>query len=155
MNYKGKLSYFVQDGDHEKYITLEIPAYGFEVEGGANRNILLSSTDDISLISELEQARTFKSLIVRIERAEKKFNWKAFTELKEIADKDITLNLLFTIERYSEGKILEGVALIDRGAGAYPPVVVENLIELDFWIPTAKLYRGKIEGTTLKNHKEM
>lgn len=155
MNYKAKLSYFVEEGGKEKYITLEIPAYAFEVDGGANRNILLDSTDDISITSELEQARTFKNLSVWVSRAEKKFNWKVFTELKEIADKDITLNLLFAIERYSEGKMLEGVALIDRGAGAYPPHVVEDLIELDFWIPSAKLYRGKVEGTTLKSPKEM
>ena len=155
MNYKAKLSYFVQEGDTEKFIALEIPAYAFEVEGGANRNILLGSTDDISITSELEQARTFKNLIVWVERAEKKFNWKAFTELKEIADKETTLNLLFAIERYSEGKMLEGVALIDRGAEIYPPQIVENAIQLDFWIPTAKLYRGKMQGTTLIGPKEL
>src|SRR5215203_1307636 len=138
MNYRAKLSYFVQDGGAQKFITLEIPAYAFEVNGGANRNIVLSATDDISLTSELEQARAFKNLTIWIARADKKFNWKAFTELKEIADKEISLNLLFAVERYSDGKMLEGIALIDQGAGAYPPLFVENLIELDFWIPTAK-----------------
>ena len=155
MNYKAKLSYFVQDGEATKYVALEIPAYAFEVDGGANRYIFLSETDDIGIVSELEQARAFKNLTVWIEGTVKKFSWKSFNEMKEIADKKISLNLMFVVERYSDGKMLEGVALIDRGAGAFPPNVVEDAIALDFTIPTAKLYRGKMRGTTLLSPQEM
>lgn len=154
MNYKAKLSYFVERDGKTKFVHLEIPVYSFEVEGGANRSIVLGSTNDISITSELEQARAFKNIMLWIAPG-KGFDARAVTELAEMAVKDMTLNLMFGIERYSDGKMLEGLALIDREAGVYAPQTVEKLVAVDFLIPSAKLYYGKIQGTSLHNHQEM
>lgn len=154
MNYKAKLSYFVEDGDKEKFVRLEIPVYAFEVEGGANRSIYVSSTNDISITSEMEQARAFKNITVSISQG-KNFDARAVTELTEMANKEMTLNVLFGIERYSGGKMLEGIALLDRGAGVYSPHSAEKNVAVEFWIPSAKLYYGKLRGTTLISPQEM
>jgi hypothetical protein len=154
MNYKAKLSYFVAEGDAEKFVRLEIPVYAFEVDGGANRSIFVNSANDIGLTSELEQARAFKNIILNIAKG-KNFDARAVTELSEMAAKEMTLNVLFAIERYSGGKMLEGLALMDREASVYPPNTVEKNVAVEFWIPFAKLYYGKIVGTTLKNYQEI
>jgi len=154
MNYKAKLSYFVEEADKTKFVHLEIPVYAFEVEGGVNRSIVIDSTNDIGITSELEQARAFKNISLWIAPG-KSFDARAVTELAEMAVKDLTLNLMFGIERYSDGKMLEGLALIDRAAGVYAPQTVEKMVAVDFWIPSAKLYYGKIQGTSLHNHQEM
>jgi hypothetical protein len=154
MKYGAKLSYFVEAGEEMRFVRLEVPVYAFEVDGGANRNIILSSTDDISISSELEQARSFKHLRMWIAPGEN-FDMRAHAELSEIAAKDMALNVLFAVERYSDGKVLEALALLDRGAEAYPPGILKNIFVVNVRVPTAKLYYGKIDGTTLKNYKEM
>lgn len=154
MNYKAKLSYFVEGEGKTKFVHLEIPVYAFEVEGGANRSIIFDSTSDIGITSELEQARAFKNIGLWIAPG-KSFDARALTELSEMAVKEMKLNVMFGIERYSGGKMLEGLALIDRAAGVYPPQTVEKLVAVDFSIPSAKLYYGKIQGTSLHSHQEM
>ncbi|MEZ5426858.1 MAG: hypothetical protein R2747_11365 [Pyrinomonadaceae bacterium] len=45
---------------------INIPVHSFEVNGGANRKINVHSTDEISISSEFEQARTHKNIIFYI-----------------------------------------------------------------------------------------
>ena len=80
----------------------------FEVEGGANRSIVMSATNDIGITSELEQARAFKNIRVWIGKGNA-FDARAVTELKEMASKEMPLNMMFAIERYSDGKCLKGL----------------------------------------------
>ena len=62
MTYRAKLNYAVYEDDKELASRRLIAVDSFEVDGGAFRTIKLKSTDDISISSELEQARTYKNV---------------------------------------------------------------------------------------------
>jgi hypothetical protein len=57
-----------------------IPVKAFSVKGGAKRLIDLASTDDLSLVSEFEQARNFKNISLYLPPA-KNFEWLDLTEI--------------------------------------------------------------------------
>lgn len=63
----------------------------FKVKGGAKRVVDLTSTDDISLVSELEQARTFKNLVLYLPPASD-FEW---LDLIEIATHKLPVSMRF------------------------------------------------------------
>src|SRR5262245_54034395 len=52
--------------DGRPFEKASVPVKSFSVDGGANRTIDLKSTDDVSVASELEQARTHENLTVFI-----------------------------------------------------------------------------------------
>src|SRR4051812_37213278 len=79
---------------------IDIPLDSFEVDGGANRKIKLSSSDDISISSELEQARSFKNIIFYIPPT------KDFLALKLI---DIGRNFQFFSTTLVVSSYLKGV----------------------------------------------
>ena len=57
-----------------------IPVSYFSVKGGAKRIIDLSATDDLSLVSEFEQARSFKNISLFLPPT-KNFEWLDLTEI--------------------------------------------------------------------------
>ncbi len=65
----------------------------FQVKGGAKRVIDLTSTQDISLMSEFEQIRSFKNVILYMP-AGKNFEWLDFIE---IAEHNLTVSIKFVV----------------------------------------------------------
>ncbi len=74
-----------------------IPVAGFSVKGGAKRFIDLTSTDDISLVSEFEQARNFKNIVVYLPPTHN-FEW---LDLIEISIHHLPVYIVF----FAQGKI--------------------------------------------------
>jgi len=63
----------------------------------------------------------------------------------------------FGIERYADGKMLEGILLHDRQATLKlsPYVSGKQLLTVHLKLPQAKLYRGKMKGHTMLAATEM
>jgi hypothetical protein len=68
-----------------------VPVAQFAVKGGAKRKINFNLTDDISLVSEFEQARSFKNISLYLPRT-KGFEWH---NLWEIAEHGLPVSIAF------------------------------------------------------------
>lgn len=92
--WSGFLSYKAKHTDIESELAGSfVPINYFAVKGGANRLIDLTSADDISLVSELEQARKLRNITIYLPPS-KNFEWMHFNE---IAFHNLPLNFaLFT-----------------------------------------------------------
>jgi hypothetical protein len=159
MTYQGKFNYALQEDEDLVISRLNIPVQIFEVDGGADRNIKLGSTDDIGITSELEQARTFKNLTLYLPPTKDGTDMEIALQLSGFYTRKESLRVAFTIERYSSGKMLEGLALLDGDATLkFSPYVVEKqLLAVHLNLPTAKIYRGKLVpgSTTMKEVTEI
>lgn len=92
MNWTGYLHYKAKHSDIDSILKgLFVDVSLFKVKGGAKRVVDLTSTDDISLVSELEQARTFKNLVLYLSPA-KDFEW---LDLIEIATHKLPVSMKF------------------------------------------------------------
>lgn len=93
--------YFIYKAEHKDIGSVLkgsfIPVSYFSVKGGAMRNIDLNGTDDISLVSEFEQARTFKNISLHLPPT-KSFEWLDLTEI-------FVHRLRFTVVFFVQGKI--------------------------------------------------
>ncbi|HVE58346.1 MAG TPA: hypothetical protein VNB22_16055 [Pyrinomonadaceae bacterium] len=92
---------------------ITIPVHSFEVEGGANRKINLTSTTEGVVFSEFEQARNYQTLIFYVPPT-KDFlgvklmnlagaNWQPF-------------DFCFTVNVFSNGKVTQYLTLSSRAA---------------------------------------
>ena len=110
MKYKSQL-YIITHGTHDSAGNLigdperlDIPVHSFEVDGGANRKINLSSTNEIAISSEFEQARINKNITFYIPPT------KDFLALKLIdlrKNGPETFDITFVISMYSKGKVIQ------------------------------------------------
>jgi hypothetical protein len=157
MTYQAKFHYGLQEGDELKVSRFDIPVQIFEVEGGADRSIKLSSTDDIGISSELEQARTFKNITVYLPSTKDGSDMEIALQLSAFYSQKESMLVSFTVERYSGGQMLEGLALLDAGATLKnsPYVTGKQLLAVHLNLPAAKLYRGKMKGHTMLTPTEM
>lgn len=74
-----------------------IPVSYFSVKGGAKRVIDLTATDDLSLVSEFEQARSFKNIALYLPPTSN-FEWLDLTEIS-------IHHLPFLMVFFAQGKI--------------------------------------------------
>ena len=114
------------------------------VDGGTNRMIDFSSTSDVSLVSELEQARSFKNIILYLSSTADGRDRKAAVDLISLAGSKIGLSMALTIEKKSKGKLLEGFTLIeDIAMHISPPVnAFENTFMVTLKLSDSRLYQG-------------
>lgn len=92
MDWTGYLHYKAKHTDIDSTLKgLFVPVWFFKVKGGAKRVVDLTSTDDISLVSEFEQARTFKNLVLYLPPP-KDFEW---LDLIEIATHKLPVSIKF------------------------------------------------------------
>lgn len=159
MKYKAYLNFQVAgDDDQNLYKNSNLPVAAFQVDGGASRIIKLKSTDDISLVSELEQARTFGNLYFYLSGTKGSKDMKAAVDLNAIAHDETTFQLLFIVERYSGGKLLEGLGLYcPNGLLKSPPSMAVDdtlLVPIDLTEGT-EIYRGKIRNHNMPTVTEI
>ena len=149
MKYKGYFNFEVNVEGKKTISNLNLPVSMFQVEGGASRIINVRSTDDISLISELEQARTFKNIVLYLSSTGDHRDMKAAMDLVEIGDRGFVVRLIMTVERYSGGKMLEGIALFEPAGelAFYPRNASQNTLMVTLKLPTVEIFQGKV-----KNH---
>lgn len=157
MKYKAFFSFdFIRDDD-TMIANENLPVAKIMVDGGTSRLINLRATDDISLISELEQARTHENIILYLSATGDHRDMKAALDLAEIARLDVMgIDLTVTIERFTDGgKMLEGIQLSEMfGKLHFPPrSAFDNTLMAHIELPNVELKQGKIQNHRLQLRK--
>ena len=116
-----------------------VPLHSFSVLGGAVRTIIASSTNDISVASELEQARTFKNVTLFMPPAKDHLDMEVALDLTNYANKKTELLLSVHVEKRSGGLNLFGLNLVDKHARVErPPSLNANrLLMIEVLLPSA------------------
>jgi hypothetical protein len=126
-----------------------VPVAQFGVRGGTKRKVDLTSTDDISLVSEFEQARGFKNISLFLPRT-RGFEWHHFWE---IANHGLPVTIAFFASG-SAGKTLKHEfiltcpgAKITGSPGKVPDWSGNELLRVDLSLPETKLEHGSFQGS--------
>lgn len=111
---------------------LTVPIVRLKVDGGADRIIDIQSTSDISLTSELEQARSFKNLILGMPPSNNGDDMRAALDLTEAATGKTSLFVSFYLYKFTNGKSTEGFRLMSWEATIKkPPQIVQTLLKIE------------------------
>lgn len=86
------------------------------VVGGATRTINLDSTNDISITSELEQARQFKNITIFMSPSPTSEDMEVAVELTDFVIRKRSILFDFHVGKYSSGKLIEELNLVDENA---------------------------------------
>src|SRR5687767_10517348 len=103
MNYKAWLEFLLK----EERGGGKCPISSFSVVGGAYRSVNLDSTDDVSISSELEQARQHKNITLFMPPTKDHVGVEVAMTLAHAEMKKSTLSIAFIIKKQLKGKILE------------------------------------------------
>ncbi len=156
MKYKAYFHYEVWENGTKTIAGRDVPIDSFRVIGGAYREIENRSTDDVSISSELEQARFFKNINLYLPSAKDHTIMKATWDLAKIAFNKLGVGLKVEIEKYFRGKLLEALQLLDV-ARLKKPLYLDsrNLLVAEFVLPSAILSHGKDHGKGQWKIKDM
>ena len=129
-----------QDPDLVGFFIL-IPVSGFEVDGGASRTISLKTATDISITSELEQARMYKNITLYVPGTKDHSDMETAIKMSEAASSKKKFLFSLWVERDVNKNRIEGLVLRDNTATVQKPpsIVKDNLMALKFSLPAAKL----------------
>jgi len=146
MKYKGFVNFRLIDGEQTLFRNVNVPLSSFQVGGGATRVIDLRSTDDISLVAEFKEAQTFKNLSLYLSSTRDHKDMKAALDLTALAKEGWDFILIIIIERFSNGKLLEGFKLGIRAAvlRSAPLIVGGNLLLMEVKFDDSTLFQGKV-----------
>lgn len=124
----------------------------FAVKGGAKRLIELSSTDEVSLISEFEQARSFKNLIVFLSAGD----IFSVNDLRHLVKNNQSVSINFGVTEYrnkifsqtllltcEKAKIVENPRFISDSTESYVSIFLE--------IPDPKISRTSSKAGKFTN----
>jgi len=126
-----------------------VPVSQFSVKGGAKRMIDLTVTDDISLVSEFEQARNFRNISLFVART-KGFEWHHFWE---IADHGLPLTIAFFASGRSGKTVRHEIILTCRTARITNPPGKEidwsgnGLLRVNLSLPDITLEHNSLQGS--------
>jgi len=121
-----------------------VPVKLFSVKGGAKRVVDFTSADDISLVSEFEQARSFKNISLFLPRT-RGFEWH---HLWEIAEHGLPVSMTF----FTSGNIGKTVSrqftLVCKNAKISETPVKQqdwdksDVLKINLTLPETKLIHG-------------
>ena len=139
-SYYGSFGYKGDSG----FISKDISA--FAVEGGALRTIDLSSTNtiDMSIVSELEQARQYKNVIVFLAPSNDPKDLLFISQLFVLASTKVLLKstFVFVTRKYND-TALEGLTLYGDATIKAPPMrVAGNLTRVEVGFQSLGLQHG-------------
>lgn len=131
---------------------LQIPIYLFNVSGGANRVIRLGATSDISLTSELEQARSFKNINLGMPPSSDGSDMQAVLDLTEAAEKKSPVSIKFRVCKFSDRKPLEALHLeTDEARIKKKPHLSNGYLKIEISFSAVTLIRAALNpGKTPK-----
>ena len=86
---------------------INIPVHSFEVDGGANRKINFTSTDEMTILSEFEQARAFTNFIFYVPPT---MDFLA-VRLMSLEKKEEFFEIDFIVSVYSKGRKIQTLRL--------------------------------------------
>jgi len=141
--YKAIFRYGVKfNGD--PVMSKKVSIHSFEVAGGSKRAVDLSSTDDRSIFAELERARSLKNLTLYLPPQKDGVDMEVVLELSGFFKSKSSFISEFKIERHSNGKMLEGVVLLDQGAALlFSPLILRKQLAVAMTLPAAGIWSGK------------
>jgi hypothetical protein len=138
--YEGTLSYYNAE---EKAGLMVGDAFiqSFSVDGGASRTINLKSPTDMSISSELEQARQFKNLTLFMPPTKNHRDMETALQLSQAAVKKNLIAINFSIQKIIGQTLLEMISLIDLGATVkMPPTIVGNhMLKIDLALSKTRI----------------
>lgn len=145
MKYKGYLSFKPMGSSSSVSSNEDLPVSMIMVDGGTSRLIKLSSTDDFSLISELEQARAHKNLIIYLGGTRDHRDMKAALDLTFLGTQRIFISVILTIERRLNGKLLDGIAIYEESATCSQPIPALNkTMMINLKLEDAQIFQGPV-----------
>lgn len=151
MKYFSDFSFSVLEGEKITERGDNIPVHSFMVDGGANRIITLASTDDIGVISELEQARSFKNITLFLSPNKNGSDMRVALELNNLYLGGKSLVLSLFVERLNNGQVIESFGLMEGHSKLrlLPYVVSKNLLTLHLNLTNPILNVGRRKGEDL------
>jgi hypothetical protein len=137
------MSYY--NGEKDPHVSGYAMIGTFMVDGGASRAIRLKSASDMSISSELEQARQFKNISLFMGPTKSHNDMKTALELSDAAVKKTVLSFEFEVQKESGRKTLEVIRLVDYGATIKKPPVIYggNDLLIEVVLSRAELLHGK------------
>ena len=117
------------------------------MDGGANRFIKTSSQDDVNIAAELEQATTFKNIILYLPPTNGGSDMRAALELTDVAVDKLKLLFYFAVEKHSGGRMIESFTLFANSATiTQRPYIVGTgqMLKVELHFSEANWYRGKL-----------
>lgn len=153
MKYKAYLSFYpTAQGVESSSFNKNLPIAMMMVDGGTSWRIDFHSTDDIALFTELDQARTYKNLILYLSGTKDGRDMKAALDLMQIAEMRMYISLILTIERFSGGKTLEGAAIYEENAlVSFPPKkALKNTMMITLKLEEPIIFQGPVKNHHIK-----
>jgi len=146
MRYKAYFSFKVTGSDKDYWENNLLPVLMMQVDGGAKRIIDFRSTNDISLVSELEQARSNQNMILYLSATKDHKDRKAAVDLMSIRSSLMSMKTLLTVERFSGGKMIEGISLFAGNARMelQPENAFKNTLSVWFRLNEIQIFTGKV-----------
>ena len=124
----------------------------FSVKGGAKRIIDLTMPDDLSIVSELEQARSFKNIVFYLAPGSN-FEWLDFTEA---SIHHLPVSIVFFLGGHIGSTVTHQFTLSCKNAEITEPpaertdtVKGGKVLKLSLALPETKLIHGSPEGDTM------
>jgi hypothetical protein len=124
----------------------------FSVKGGAKRIIDLNATDDISMVSEFEQARSFKNIIFYLAPGNN-FEWLDFTEA---SIHGLPISIVFFVGGHIGKTVTHQFTLTCLNAEIIEPPVEKTdsersgkVLKLSLSLPETRLIHGSPQGSTV------
>lgn len=157
MNYKARLDYDFLDYNKQFHTFLKqfnIPISRFYVVG-AQKVINLSSTSDFSITSELAQAHAYKNIVLFMRKTNEHLYMKIALELTTAANNKNDLHLIFGVEKYSAGKLLQHLYLRGIGKMERPPDVEQGGLFMKFSFDRVGLFHSVYDGNNMISHEEL
>jgi hypothetical protein len=145
MNYKAWFAFYLKKNQGSRRCLIS----AFSVVGGAHRSINLDSTDDVSISSELEQARQYKNITLFMLPTHAHDDMDVAMNLVNIALEKSTLWVDFFIAKFANGKVIEELRLIcaDTTIIRPPALVAQHLLMIELQLPSVTLSHGKPDPT--------
>jgi hypothetical protein len=97
MKYLAKFDYRANTDDGT--FVPDVPLAKMEVNGGSNRIITFSSSNDFSLGNELEQAKEYKNIVLYMPPTDGGLDMQVALDFTAIANKGLHFNFLIMIEK--------------------------------------------------------
>lgn len=150
IEWSGFLTYKARHSDIDSVLKASfVPVSFFMVKGGAKRIIDLTSTDDISLVSEFEQARSFKNVALYLSPTQN-FEW---LDLTEVAIHKLPISIaFFTFGNIGNANIhqfkllCKNAKITEMPGQRWDSVAKVNVLVVNFELPETRLIHGSNQG---------
>ena len=139
MKYKAYFGYV--DKNNYEVFKHYVKATAFSVIGGAVRKIDLSSATDIGVTSEFEQARQYRNIRIYMPPTSNGEDMEVAVELTNFAIKKKSILFDFHVSKYTSGKLVEELNLLDENAtiAEIPSLDGNRSLVIEVLLPSAIL----------------